>query len=275
MTRTPHHLRTRSPLLTRAALALLLLTTAAACGGDDDHSGSSSPTIGREGLFTSAVTEVVFEVDYQTGAAPYTTYPLRPGNPWSLFETNLSALFERTGATVTSPRELSEMQDIGDLSDLSADADFTVDELLGISAAHRQQQPTTARRTFHVIFLNGYFTNSEGRQDSVLGVSIGDTGVIAMFKPVIDSTSSARFVEQTTLIHEFGHAAGLVNNGIALTSAHHDAEHGAHCTNDRCVMYYLNEGAAGLVSFIQRYLATGDAVVFGQECLDDIKGAME
>ncbi|MCA9645656.1 MAG: hypothetical protein KC492_33425, partial [Myxococcales bacterium] len=164
-------------------------------------------------------------------------------------------------------------QDIGDLADLSADADFTVEEILGVSAAHRQDRSSASRRTFHVIFFDGYFADSEGRQENVLGVSIGDTGVIAMFKPVIDTTSSARFVEQTTLIHEFGHAAGLVNNGVALTSAHHDAPNGAHCTNDRCVMYYLNEGTAGLVSFIQRYLATGDAVVFGQECLDDIKGA--
>ncbi len=71
--------------------------------------------------------------------------------------------------------------------------------------------------------------------------------VIAMFKDVIASTNSltnpntSRYVEQSTIVHEVAHAIGLVNNGISLTSAHQDSPHGAHCTNDRCVMYYTNE----------------------------------
>jgi hypothetical protein len=111
----------------------------------------------------------------------------------------------------------------------------------------------------------------------VLGVSLGDTGVIAVFKPVVRGASALptlqRFVEQTTLIHEFGHAVGLVANGLSVTSAHHDAAHGAHCTNQDCVMYYLNEGASDALAFVQRRIQGGSSVVFGPECLQDAHAA--
>jgi hypothetical protein len=96
-----------------------------------------------------------------------------------------------------------------------------------------------------------------------------------MFKPVIESTdvpllpAISRFVEQTTLVHELGHAVGLVNRGVPLASQHHDAEHGAHCTDDRCVMYYANEGASDLSQFVSEYVTSGDTIVFGADCLAD------
>ena len=106
----------------------------------------------------------------------------------------------------------------------------------------------------------------------MLGVSIGDTGVIAMFKPVIDNNSlSVQFIEQTTLIHEFGHAAGLVNNGVDIVIDHHDEDHGAHCNNDDCVMYYLNEGSSGLADFVRQYVTEDNPVVFGEQCIKDIE----
>ena len=108
-------------------------------------------------------------------------------------------------------------------------------------------------------------------------MSIGNTGVIAMFKPVISNTQGPpmlaerinAFVDQTTLIHEFGHA-GMVNRGVPLTSDHHDEENGAHCTNRDCVMYYANEGAADLVDFVTQIITTGDNIVFQDACLADM-----
>ena len=99
--------------------------------------------------------------------------------------------------------------------------------------------------------------------------------IIAMFKPVIESTSVGplgvveRYVEQATLVHEFGHAVGLVNNGLPLTSEHHDAEHGAHCNNEDCVMYYQVEGASAMVDFVLNRVTSGDVVLFADDCLAD------
>jgi hypothetical protein len=110
----------------------------------------------------------------------------------------------------------------------------------------------------------------------VLGVSIGDSGVVAMFKDVIAGTGIAavpnleRFVEQSVLIHELGHGFGLVANGVATTSAHHDEAHGAHCTNDRCVMYWLNEGANDMAMFARQYVVSGNSILFDDACLADV-----
>ncbi len=111
----------------------------------------------------------------------------------------------------------------------------------------------------------------------MLGVSIGGTGVIAMFKPVVETLGVLplvrHFGEQTTLIHEFGHALGLVDNGLPLSSEHLDPEHRAHCEHSDCVMYWANEGVADLADFVSRYVASGDSVVFGPDCRADVQAA--
>ena len=242
----------------------------AGCGGDDDGGGGAAH-YGRAGLLGPEVTRITLEVDYQDTAAPYTDLGLRPGNPWTLTETNLRALAGPDKA-LDVPMELDEMTA---LDDLDEGPDFTVDEILDIAARHRGTPSEATARAFYVVWLDGYYEDGEGRRPDVLGVSLGDTGVIAMFKPVIDGTDAPRFVEQTTLIHELGHAIGLVNNGLSLTAAHHDAEHGAHCTDQDCVMYYLNEGSRDLAGFVRRVVLSQDTVIFGADCLADAAAARE
>jgi hypothetical protein len=110
-------------------------------------------------------------------------------------------------------------------------------------------------------------------QESVLGVSLGNTGVIAMFKDVIRSTdvvglpNIVRFVEQSTIVHELAHAFGLVNNGVPMTTPHQD--HGAHCDNDACTMFFANEGATDAAKFVRDRVLTGSTILFDDNCLAD------
>ena len=78
------------------------------------------------------------------------------------------------------------MQNLGPLD---GDRDFTVAEILDVAQANRQETSSEARRTFYALWLDGYFADSTGRRSNVLGVSIGDTEVIVMFKPVISGLS--------------------------------------------------------------------------------------
>jgi predicted Zn-dependent protease len=227
-------------------LSWLLLS---ACGG------GSLPD-----LFSSEVSQLVVEVDYQAGAAPYTEQSI-----WTIFSANVEQLFLNVPRGIVIPQALGAMERIDDIQRQS----FDTEDLVSISRAYRDQTDTISRRSFHVLFLDGYLQQSGRTRTDVIGVSVEGTGIIAIFKPVLRQAGNPRFVEQSTLVHEFGHAVGLVNLGLPLTSSHHDSENGAHCTNRDCVMFHLHEGRADLMSFYQRYLRTRSPVLFGKECLDD------
>jgi hypothetical protein len=257
------------------AAALVVALVAAACGsgggggGGDDTGGDDS--VDGHGAFDAATTAVAVEIDFESGNAPYTGQVLGFGDTFDLLVANLERLFSGT-RTLTVPTTEAGMQDVG----VIADEELTVADILAIAGEHRDTSDGNGTKTYYVVFVSGNFADGDGPQPGVLGVSIGSTGVVAMFKDVIESTgvpafpNLERFVEQSTLIHELGHAIGLVDNGVPLTSAHKDAEHGAHCSNQDCVMYWLNEGASDMAAFAQQRVLANDAVLFGPECLADV-----
>ena len=249
-------------------IALALLLTACS----DEPVGPEQPTSNE--LFGSDFTQVVVEVDYADGAEPNTGGGVAADDPWQLLERNLDALFDGT-KQLTVPHALDEMEPIGAIEGESFDSAA----LLELAEAHRNRLSGDGVATFYVLYVDGTYEKGGEAQNNVLGVSIGDTGVVAMFAPVIRSAGGPvrvveRYVEQAVLVHELGHAVGLVNNGLSLTSDHHDAEHGAHCSNQDCVMYWTVEGASGAVEFVQEYVTTGDTILFGGECLGDAHAAL-
>jgi hypothetical protein len=246
------------------ALNMIGVMGCGSTGGDDDGGGP-------RGVFDDAVREVRIEIDYETGEEPYTGAVIGFGDTFALSRANIERIFAGT-KTVTLPTTLAEMEALGAIDD----EELTVADLLALAAQHRDQRDSDSVKTYYLLFVSGNFADASGPQPGVLGVSIGDTGVVAMFKDVIESTGVAafpnleRFVEQSVLIHELGHAFGLVANGVAVTSAHHDADHGAHCTNDRCVMYWLNEGASDMAAFARQYVVSGNSILFDEACLADV-----
>jgi hypothetical protein len=259
----------------------LLLLVIAACnnasgggGGDDDDDmppgdGGGMPT-GNGQVFDSSITDVVIEIDFEAGQQPFTGPTIGMGDTFDLSQANIERLFAGKKQIVL-PRTLDAMQDIGNI----ADEELTVSDILDIAAAHRDQQDSGATRTYYVVFVSGHFDDGTGPQQGVLGVSIGTTGVIAMFKDVIRSTNVVgtnvvRFVEQSTLIHELAHSFGLVDNGVPMVQQHRDTEHGKHCDNDRCVMFFLNEGASDAAAFVQQQVLTGNSILFDANCLADV-----
>jgi hypothetical protein len=238
--------------------------TAAACGGGDGGDDVDP-------VFDPGVTRVVIEIDFESGQAPFTGPVAGFGDTFDLTVENVDRLFSKKKA-LTIPRTVTEMEDVGAIPD----EELTSSDLLALADLHRGQRDAAATKTYYVLFVSGHFADKDGVQPNVLGVSLGNTGVIAMFKDVIRSTSSpllpnlARFVEQTTLVHELAHAIGLVDTGVPATTAHVDRPHGAHCTSDACVMYYLNEGAADAAMFARQVITTGDRILFDAACLADV-----
>ncbi len=247
---------------------LCVLALVGACGGTpgggDDVTGDDAVEV-----FDPAVTQVSVEIDYETGNAPYTGNILAFGDTFDVLVTNLDRLFSGQ-KLLDVPTVTADMEDIGAVDD----EELTVEDLLALADAHRGLADSADRKTYYVVFVSGNFADAGGVQSGVLGVSIGHTGVVAMFKDVIAGTAGIpnveKFVEQSTLTHELGHAIGLVDNGVAMVTAHKDADHGAHCSNQDCVMYWLNEGASDAAQFARDKVLSGDSVLFGPECLDDV-----
>jgi predicted Zn-dependent protease len=257
---------------------LLVLLTACnfgngggAAGGDDAPIDARAPGDGslKGTVFDPAITNVTVEIDYEAGHEPFTGNIVGFGDTFDITTTNIGRLFAGK-KMVAIPRTTAGMQSIGAV----ADEQLTVSDLLALATTHRMGKDSASEKTYYVLFVSGYFTDANGPNNAVLGVSIGNTGVIAMFKDVVRSSSGIsniqRYVEQSTLVHELGHAIGLVNNGVALASPHHDADHGAHCTNESCVMYWQNEGASAMAAWATQFVLTSNTILFKPECLGDV-----
>ncbi|MBA3393378.1 MAG: hypothetical protein H0T89_12075 [Deltaproteobacteria bacterium] len=251
---------------------LAVVAMLAACGspgGGGGGGGDDTPDPAT--VFDPSVTRVVIEIDFEDGQEPFTGPILGFGDTMDVTVTNIDRVFAGK-KQLTIPRVVGAMENIGAV----ADEELTSADLLALSNAHRDLRDGTGGKSYYVLFVGGHFADGGGVRPTVLGVSLGGTGVIAMFKDVIRTTSVpafpnvVRFVEQSTLVHELGHAIGLVGNGVEPTVDHKDTEHGAHCTNDACVMYYLNEGASDAAAFAQKYVLAGNTILFDGACLGDV-----
>jgi hypothetical protein len=211
----------------------------------------------------------VVEIDYETNQQPYTGNIIGFGDTFAPMMANIDRLFAHK-KMLTIPQTIPEMQNLGNIPD----EELTLADLTAIANANRQQHDSAGVKTYYIVFVSGHYADGNGVNTAVLGVSFGDT--IVMFKDVIKGTASVtspnaeRYVEQSTLIHELAHSIGLVDNGVAMVAAHKDAAHGAHCNNDQCVMYWLNEGASEATSFALSRLLTGNTILFDAACLADV-----
>ena len=202
----------------RALLCLALL--AAACGDSSGAGGTDTQPHEQpppEEVFPEKVTTIEIEVDYAAGAEPYTGNAGETGDVWDLFRANAEALFEGRDKTFVIPATLDDMQQLDDVPA----GPYDYDEIVALRMRSRSQLERSVV-TYYVVWLDGA-TRSGSEQPGVLGVSLSGTGIIAMFKPVIESTSSGRWACRA--LCRAGDAGarvwprrGLVNNGIALTS---------------------------------------------------------
>ncbi len=246
----------------RLSLALILILTLSSCGKFKMFQKSS---LSKQPLSTAYATgNLKVRVYYEPDAEPYTDVTI-PGFPllkaFTVLDRNLKAMFP--GKNVTVPMELSQM------SAMSAKNQtiWTVQEVvdLGESLGEASSGDTTV---FNVFFVKGHAENS-----NVIGFHISNTNTIAIFKEVVESSGSGavqKYVEQATLVHEIGHAVGLVNNPLAMSTPHEDTAHQAHCSNPKCVMYYMNEGAGALASFLSERITNPDLVMYDSACLKDV-----
>jgi len=263
-----------------SVLFLTLLFSFQNCSNSTNSNGNgqnqnSQYPFSTPSIYFKSTQKIVIEVYYEPGADPFTGTSGKGTPYWQIFQDNIAAIMQyRSQAPVlVVPKSLPEMTPMSSFNRNS----WTNADILNLNSNYRQANSSETESRFYIYFLKGYFDSGNGPSTSVIGVSLTGTPVIAMFKQVIQASSSnptgvvAKFVEQSTLVHEMGHALGFVNNGVPVTSNYQDTAHGAHSMDSNCVMYWLNEGSTDLALFIQKYISSSSNVMWGTNVLDDAK----
>ena len=114
--------------------------------------GETAPPVDRidpAALFSSAVSRIVFEVDYMTGAEPYAVEVREGAGIWSIFRANLEALFPAGDKTFVLPTSLADMTEVSGITGET----FTVDGIMAASHAHRDLHIEGDQVAIHLLFL--------------------------------------------------------------------------------------------------------------------------
>ena len=127
--------------------------------------------------------------------------------------------------------------------------------------------PQTSVLRWHVIMPEGTYSD-----DSVLGVAV-DASTIALFSDSIDDATSifnprisAEDIENSVMVHEFGHLLGLVNLVYTSPADHEDSDTG-HSNNEDSVMYWAVETVT-----ISAWFSGDLPTQFDQDDLNDLAG---
>lgn len=250
-------------------LLCFLIFFSFSCGKipQEEEESLSFPASTAENYFRN-VSTVNVHVYYEPGAEPFVGNQINGNSLWQILDKNLEEVFKFRSAPPSRnvPRLLDSMTSLP----TQGKSTWSAQQVYDLYTQHNQGQGDTNQARFYVYFVNGYAEQGT----SIIGFNISNTPIIVIFKDVVRATGGnnvQKYVEQSTLVHEMGHALGLVNNGVPITSAHHDIDHGAHTTDSDCVMYYLNEGASDMASFVGKFIIGGDISMWGPQVMSDVQ----
>ncbi len=232
---------------------------------------NTSPTSAQlaitDQIFADSVTEFKINVIYEIGATPYTgNIGLTTNNTWDITKNSYQALFQNHGGrTITTPTVIGDMVQIAD----QAKSVWTADELIALGNSNMQVFVSGTKVNTSVIFLNGTYQGN----NSILGIHFTGHTFVFIFKDVVTSvggtSADQRYVEQATVVHEVGHAVGLVNNGLPMVTNHDDSAHLKHSTNNLCVMYWSVESSTTILTSLTHFITGSQLNLFGSESLAD------
>ena len=222
--------------------------------------------------FSPDVNDFSVNVIYETGAEPYTgSLNLSISDTWEVTRRSFIDLFQHhAGRSINVPSELEQMIEIED----NGVTNWTVTQLVELGNAVAPALIDKQQVRPVIIFVNGML---EAR-DRVLGVHISNTHFAFVFKDIVrglgGNDTSQRYIEQATVIHEIGHAIGLVNNGVPLSSDHEDTVRPHHTINSDGVMYWAVESGTGTLEFVTDLILGNRTSLFGPESLLDAQSYM-
>ena len=182
-------------------------------------------------------------------------------------------------------KETSQVDRNEEIPSQGKDVAWTVAKLEALEAEYRNKQTGGDTAALYIVTVDGHFA---GDTDEAVRLAMAYTGTsIAVFSRTIhDITDAAASVEPDseiaekmwvatfagTMMHEWGHLAGMVDISVPMVEDHKDPDSRGHGTNPDCIMNALASTVA-VTDFIRDYLAgteRDELALFGEQCVTDI-----
>lgn len=148
----------------------------------------------------------------------------------------------------------------------TSDSVLAVNDIIALEKQHRIKYTGDRDIALYVLITNGKSWNKDA-----LGFAYRNTSIVLFGGHVAEHSGkfkkpSRSDLQSRVIQHELGHLLGLVNTGAAPQSDHQDSEHGKHCKNKWCLMYYLTD-----TDDYPSVLLKKDPPKLGDECAADLR----
>jgi predicted Zn-dependent protease len=146
------------------------------------------------------------------------------------------------------------------------DTIYNLQRIMQIEDKYRKSFTRSDGFAVYVLFANGYFYNQKS-----LGYAYRNSSLVVFGGHIRENAENQKkhsrtYLESRVLQHEFGHLMGLVNFAGETNNEHHDDDHERHCTNKKCLMYYLVDSEDYPLILVKQ-----DPPGLDKHCLDDLK----
>ena len=147
---------------------------------------------------------------------------------------------------------------------------FSIAEINAIENSVRTKYNNVGVLTLHLLFLNGEYIE-DNATSKTLGVAYRNTSCV-LFESAILALSnllnapSRVDLETTVMAHEVCHLLGLVDLGSPMQNDHIDNDHGKHCQNSNCLMFWQIEN-----SNVVNMMTSGNLPSLDANCILDLQ----
>lgn len=148
---------------------------------------------------------------------------------------------------------------------------YSINDVRSLEEQYRKEFTFKKDLAVCFIFMDGPSGENQG-SSMILGQAYFNTSMVVYEKTLQDNAGGfgepeLHKLETTVINHEFGHILGLVNTGSDMYYAHQDTQHGSHCNNADCLMYW--EAETG--NMFDNLLGNAPVPALDANCIKDLQ----